>query len=181
MKKLIATALGAATLAALAVAPTAAADTSTVALFTYMVQAEAKKYGTGPIPVYVEYITDSTTIAQTDNNGITLNASWARMSPAEFNARIAEDVRVGFTPGGCAGIQATAIHEFGHVLDRRGGRAALQAVAASSNRIGRDDLHSYAFDGEKLSPGEAVAISFQAVECGSATPVEQAIYKVLVS
>lgn len=184
MKRLIGA--GIVALALVGLAPTAQADTGynrdTVAQFIATVNATAAKYGTGPVAVYVDNIGATENIAQTTEVGITINSYWAAVSPASFNAAIAEDVRVGYTPGGCPGIQATAIHEVGHILDRRSGQRARKALGAAINKgkINGDELHTYALEGGKISPGEAVAISFQAVECGTATSVEQDIYKLLI-
>jgi hypothetical protein len=184
MKKLIGGGLTALAIG-LVVTPVAHADSynrETVAQFIATVNATAAKYGTGAIAVRVEHFDDGTTLAQTTDSGIVINSTWAAVSPAQFNAAIAEDVRRRYTPGGCAGIQATAIHEVGHILDRRSGQVARRAVgvAANKGKINNDELHTYALEGGKLSPGEAVAISFQAVECGSATSTEKNIYNLLV-
>ena len=90
--------------------------------------------------------------------------------------------RLGIPARGCDGISATAIHEMGHVIDGRRGMLARRAVAVAvaNGQIG-SDLHGYAYENGSVKPGEAVAVSFQAVECGSATATEQAIYNVLVS
>jgi hypothetical protein len=152
-----------------------------VGQFVTAVNQESARYSTGPVSVYVDYISDERVIAQTNGQVITLNSQWAALSPSQFNASIADDIASGFTPGGCGGIQATAIHEMGHVIDRLGGRAARRVVSASASNIGTSDLHGYAFDEGSLNVGEAVAISFQAVECGSATFTEQQIYDVMFS
>ena len=172
-------------LAPLALAPSASAsgyDQDTVGQFVDTVNAEANRFGTGHVPVYVEYIADSDIIAQSNGSAITFNSQWAALSPYRFNASMAEDVASGFTPGGCGGIQGVAIHEMGHVIDRMGGRAARQAVsqANATGQLGYD-LHGYAFDGGSLNAGEAVAVSFQAVECGSATSTERQIYDLMFS
>jgi hypothetical protein len=179
-------ALVAAGLASVTLAPTASAtpyyDEDTVAQFVAAVNSEAARYNTGHVPVYVDYLPDNLVMAQTDGNGvITINSQWAALPPERFNALVAEDVAAGYQPGGCAGIQAVAIHEMGHVIDRLGGRAARSAVSAHAYEIDGNDLHGYAFDGGSLNPGEAVAVSFQAVECGSATNIERHVYDVLVS
>ena len=185
MKKMIATALvGGAAVAAMALAPSASAasDPDTVMQFSAAVNAEAARFGVAPVQVRIGILGDPNTIAETDGYAtITLNSNWASASPDEFNALIAEDVASGFQPGGCVGIQAIAIHEVGHIVDRAHGLITRQAVsrAAYSGQIG--SMHGYAYAGGRVNPAEAVAVSFQAAECGSATPTERAIYNVLVS
>jgi hypothetical protein len=169
-----------------ALAPAASAEVNrdTVALFTAWVNYEADRYGTGPVQVVVQHLDEPLAVAGTDRNGvISLNTDWAVLSPEQFHAELADDMAAGYQPGGCSGIQAAAIHEMGHVIDRRRGQIARMTVTRSDalGQVGHD-LHGYAFDENgNLEPGEAVAVSFQAVECGSATPTEQRIYNLLVN
>lgn len=170
---------------ALMLAPTASAsyNTETVSQFVSMVNAEVAKYGTGPVSVYVDYL-GTEIIAETGYDGtITLNASYAAMSPEQFNEYVADDVASGWMPGGCYGAYAVAIHEMGHIIDNRTGLLARYAVidAANNGTIGYD-MHGYAFDSYgRVNPIEAVAVSFQAAECGTATPTESAIYNALMN
>ena len=164
-------------------ASAAAVNDETVSQFVETVNREADRYGLGYVSVTVADLGDDTIIAGTQYGAITLNLSWAVLPPEQFNALVAEDIAVGYEPGGCAGIQAVAVHEVGHVIDQRDGAVARKsvAIAASYGQVGYD-LHGYAFDEYgAINPGEAVAVSFQAVECGSATPTEVSIYNVLVS
>jgi hypothetical protein len=187
VKKLIGGGLAALALglSATVLAPTASAaaviNQDTVAQFIATVNYESDRYGTGYVSVRVGEMDDPRAIAETDGYTITLNTSYAVMSPEQFNANIAEDIATGYQPGGCAGIQAVAIHEMGHVVDEHTGRFAYRSVAAASPAQVGYNLHGYAFENGKINPGEAVAVSFQAVECGSATPTERSIYNLLVS
>jgi hypothetical protein len=187
VKKLIGAGLAALALglSATVLAPTASAaviNQDSVAQFIATVNYESDRYGTGPVRVYVADLGDDTVIAQTQYGAITVNASYAALSPEEFNASMSGDFASGYEPGGCGGIQAVAIHEFGHVIDQRNGAVTSRIVAQAVNagQVG-NDLHGYAFEGGRINPGEAVAVSFQAVECGSATPTERSIYNLLVS
>ena len=166
---------------ALVLAPPASAaeiNVDTVNQFLAAVQYEAEKYGTGYVSVSTGYFEDDDTIAMTSgyDDHITLNALWAALPPERFNALMIDDVATGYQPGGCTGIAAVAIHEMGHVIDRRTGMNTRLAVAEAGYAQIAPYVHSYGQD----SPGEAVAVSFQAAECGSATPTEMSIYNVLM-
>ena len=67
-------------------------------------------------------------------------------------------------------------------MDQRQGsvNTAIVRRAATNGQVGYD-LHGYAFEDGDINPGEAVAVSFQAHECGSATPTEERIYNLLIS
>ena len=175
-----------AALSTVALAPAASAaevNSDTVTQFVAMVNYEAARYGMSPVSVYVNDLGDDTIVAGTQYGAITLNARYAAMTPEQFEADMADDFATGYEPGGCGAIQAVAIHEFGHVIDQRSGAVTrwVVAQAADAGRVG-SDLHGYAFDENgNIAAGEAVAVSFQAVECGSATATEVSIYNVLVS
>jgi hypothetical protein len=172
--------------AALALAPTASAtplyNEATVDKFITVINMEAARYGQGHVPVYVDYLSGNV-IAMTQGGAVTLDATYAAMTPEVFDYYMSIDFASGHTPGGCNGIAAVAIHEFAHVIDQRGGsftRAELTSYV-NAGQIGYD-MHGYAFNSNgTINPGEAVAVSFQAVECGSATPTETSIYNLLVS
>lgn len=160
----------------------AAADQDTVAQFVAAVNAEADRWGLSPIQVSVANLGDDSIVAGTQYGVITLNLPYANLSPDQFNASVEDDIAAGYQPGGCGGIQAVAIHEVAHVIDQRNGAYARQVLtrAVAAGQVGTD-LHGYAFENGVINPGEAIAVSFQATECGSATATERRIYNLLVS
>ena len=164
------------------IASAASYNQDTLAQFRATVNDVSNRYGTGPVRITIAELGDNEAIAEARYGEITLDASWAMMSPSEFYANTADDFATGYQPAGCGGIQSVAIHEMGHVIDGSRGMVARRAVAlaAANGRLG-SDLHGYAYEYGSVKPGEAVAVSFQAVECGSATATEQAIYNVLVN
>jgi len=176
-----------ATISTSATASASVYNEDTVAQFIAAIDREEARYGTGHVPVYVQEMNgadDYNAIAATYSNGsIVINARYAAMTPEQFNAAVEEDVAAGYQPGGCSGIWDVAIHEMGHVIDNRHGRVARYtlAQAAAAGRVS-SNMHGYAFNKDgSVNPGEAIAVSFQAVECGSATMTEQRIYNLLVS
>jgi hypothetical protein len=139
------------------------------------------KYATGDIPITTAVIGDRTLVAQANGAGIVVN-KWASTStPEQLNAELSDDIASGLHNAGCSPVAAYAIHEAAHVIDfRRGLIGTKRLIANAPHMSGSIARYSFNADGS-LNALEAVASSFQAVECGSATPADFQIYEMLVS
>jgi hypothetical protein len=160
-------------------APLASAENpDTVNQFTAAVNETAAKYGIGPVEVRV------TPLRSGQDRGvaeayyleyIALSPEWAAKTPEQFAA----DMNPGH-PEGCPVVRGVGIHEVGHMIIHRGTGGKHDAIKAAiqSGQIPRGEIHSPALtpDGTDIYIPEAAAVSFHAVECGSATPMEQQIY-----
>lgn len=154
-----------------------------------------------PYPVYdamlatVQYMIDKYHIAEVDvqmaplgedvygrSQGtlIEFNSTLVK-NPALLEAHMAEDVAVGWIPGGCSPAQTVAIHESAHVLDYVTGKTAHnEAIAAYGGQV--VELSGYSFDQNGVVDlDEALANAMVAVECGTATPLEADLYRMLTT
>lgn len=158
-----------------------AADRATAARFTAAVNEMVAKYHLTPIRVSVDKpMIGPDVVAQSDGSSIELSIEYGTMTPAQFNAALAHNMG-GYHPSGCDPIRMAAIHEVGHVIDARKSRKPRKSAAVAVGRGQLGKLHGAAYDDDgSINPGEALAVSFSAVECGSATPSEVTLYHVLV-
>lgn len=162
-----------------------AVNSATAARFSAVVNEMTVKYRLAPTPVLTDMPMDAPDwVVQTrgDASRIELSARYGAMTPSQVDAAMAHNIG-GYHPGGCSALRMLAIHEVGHVIDIRRNRKPRMVVgsAVKSGKIS-DDLHGAAFNADgSVNPAEALATALAAVECGTATPTEHALYRILVS
>lgn len=154
----------------------------------------------GPYPVYdtmrdtVQYLINKYDIDQVlvrmepmDLNdyaysqGITITFnSLLVTNPALLESNMADAVGSGWIPGGCGAAQTVAIHETAHVLDYVTGYTAHQEAMAAYG--GQEvSLSGYSFKDGYVDLDEALANAMVAVECGTATPLEADLHRMLTT
>jgi hypothetical protein len=102
-------------------------------------------------------------------------------NPELLQSYLAADVAAGWIPGGCTAAQTVAIHESAHVLDYITGHTAhAEAVAAYGGQQVWLSGYSFHEDGT-VDLNEALANAMVAVECGTATPLEADLHRMLAS
>lgn len=170
--------------AALTVAPSSHATTGYPAYDEFLagVQYMADKYHLGAIDVSMKDLdlAGQTVVARAVGSHITVNSAMA-LYPARWDALHTEGVRTGWIPGGCSAPRTAAIHESAHVLDYLTGESAhSEAIAAYGGQ--QVELSGYSFDDNGIVDlNEALANAMVAVECGTASPLESDLHRMLTT